>query len=241
MSLKEKINLEKLPKHVAIIMDGNGRWATSRGLERKEGHIEGAKTVREICTAARELGIAQLTLYAFSIENWKRPQDEINALMYLLSKSLREETSTLNKNGIRLKVIGDLSYMDSEVRAELDECIKATAANEGMDLVLALSYGGRHEIVQAAKQLAEDAKNGKVDLENFGEKDFENYLYTKSMPSLDLLIRTSGELRLSNFLLWQVAYSELYFTELLWPEFHKEAFFEAIISYQNRERRFGKV
>ena len=241
MLFRDQIVPERLPRHVAVIMDGNGRWATARGLERQAGHIEGAKTVRQITEASVEAGLRYLTLYAFSIENWNRPQDEVNALMSLLVKSLREETGLLMQHGIRLRVIGDTDSLAPDVRRELEETLRITEANTRMDLILALSYGARWEITRAAKRLAQAVCEGQLAADDLTEERFGDYLCTAGIPDPDLLIRTSGELRISNFLLWQIAYSELYFTPVLWPDFTKEMFFEAIVNYQQRQRRFGKT
>lgn len=241
MLFRDQIVPERLPRHVAVIMDGNGRWATSRGLERQAGHIEGAKTVRRITEASVEAGIRYLTLYAFSIENWNRPQDEVNALMSLLVKSLREETGLLMQHGIRLRVIGDTDSLSPDVRRELEETLRLTEANTRMDMILALSYGARWELTRAAKRMAQAVREGQLAADDITEARFGDYLCTAGIPDPDLLIRTSGELRISNFLLWQIAYSELYFTPVLWPDFTKEMFFEAIVNYQQRQRRFGKT
>ncbi len=241
MLFREQIVPERLPRHIAVIMDGSGRWATSRGLERQAGHIEGAKTVRRITEAAVEAGIRYLTLYAFSIENWNRPQTEVQALMGLLVKSLREETALLMEQGIRLRVIGDTESLAPDVRRELEDTLRQTEANTRMDMVLALSYGARWEITQAARRMAEAVHAGQLAAGQITEETFGQYLCTAGIPDPDLLIRTSGEIRISNFLLWQIAYSELYFTPVLWPDFTKEMFFEAIVNYQQRQRRFGKT
>ena len=241
MLFKEQILREGLPKHIAVIMDGNGRWAVARGKERQEGHVAGAVAVRRITEAAVEAGIRYLTLYAFSIENWNRPQAEVQALMSLLIKSLREETALLMKHSIRLRVIGNLDSLSPEVRCELDETLQQTSANTRMDLVLALSYGARWEITQAAKKMAQAVQDKKLSIEEINEDTLSQNLCTADIPDPDLLIRTSGEIRISNFLLWQIAYSELYFTPVLWPDFTKEMFFEAIVNYQQRQRRFGKT
>lgn len=241
MLFRDQIVPERLPRHVAVIMDGNGRWATSRGLERQAGHIEGAKTVRRITEASVEAGIRYLTLYAFSIENWNRPQDEVNALMSLLVKSLREETGLLMQHGIRLRVIGDTDSLAPDVRRELEDTLRLTEANTRMDMILALSYGARWELTRAAQRMARAVREGQLAADDITEASFGDYLCTAGIPDPDLLIRTSGELRISNFLLWQIAYSELYFTPVLWPDFTKEMFFEAIVNYQQRQRRFGKT
>lgn len=241
MSLRKKINTRKLPVHVAIIMDGNGRWARQRGKERIFGHQEGVRAVREVIECAAEIGLKYLTLYTFSTENWKRPDDEISALMGIMVQSLNNETDTLIKNNIRLKAIGDIDRLAKDVRARLFDTIELTSTATGLTLIIAMSYSSRWEIVEAAKKLAEDVNSGKLQASEIDEKDFEKYLSTYGIPDPELMIRTSGELRVSNFLLWQLAYTELYFTELLWPDFSKEEFYKAIISFQNRERRFGKT
>lgn len=241
MSLREQINTCKLPLHVAIIMDGNGRWARQRGLERNLGHQEGARAVREIIECAAELGLKYLTLYTFSKENWNRPGSEVSALMDLMAQSLNNETQTLIKNNIRLRVIGDLERLDSGIKRKLLDTVELTSGLTGLNLVVALSYSSRWEIFQAAKKFAADVKNNKVDPEGQDENFFGQYLATAGIPDPELMIRTSGEMRISNFLLWQLAYTELYFTDILWPDFRKESFYEAILDYQKRERRFGKT
>ena len=240
-SLKEKIDLGKLPVHAAIIMDGNGRWAQQRGKERIYGHQQGVTAVREATEAAAELGIKYLTLYAFSTENWNRPDDEVNALMSLLVTTISHETKTLNKNNIRLAAIGDLESLPAACRQELAEAIKNTEANTRMTLVLALSYSSKWEILRAVNTLATKAVKGELKPGSIDEKGFERELCTHGIPDPELLIRTSGEERISNFLLWQIAYSELYFTKKLWPDFRKDDLYEAILDYQGRERRFGKI
>ena len=241
MSLKDKLNKDKLPKHVAIIMDGNGRWAKKHGSTRIYGHKNGVKSVRETVEAAAELQIPFLTLYAFSTENWNRPRTEINALMSLLVGSLNKEIDTLIKNNVRLLAIGDLKSLPRKVQKELNEAIETTKNNSGLSLVLALSYSSRWEIVHAIKQIGIDISNKKIDLQNFNEDMFVSYLTTATIPDPELLIRTSGEYRVSNFLLWQIAYTELYFTSKFWPEFRKEDFYQALYDFQGRERRFGKI
>ena len=241
MSLRDQINTERLPRHVAIIMDGNGRWARQCGMERNLGHEQGVNAVRNVIETAAELGLKYLTLYTFSTENWNRPDDEISALMGIMVQSLNNETETLVKNNVRLLAIGDLDRLASDVRERLSETMKVTSVSNGLNLVVALSYSSRWEIVNAARKLAADVTNGKSDPSNISEADFEKYLTTSGIPDPELMIRTSGELRISNFLLWQLAYTELYFTELLWPDFGKEDFYEAILDYQKRERRFGKT
>lgn len=241
MSLKKKIDTSKLPLHIAIIMDGNGRWARQRGKERVFGHQQGVSSVREVIEGAAELGLKYLTLYAFSTENWGRPDDEISALMGIMVQSLNNETDTLIKNNISLKAIGDVNRLAEDVRNRLFETIELTSASDGLTLVIALSYSSRWEILNAARKLAYDVKRGIIDPDAINEDEFEKYLTTNGIPDPELLIRTSGELRISNFLLWQLAYTELYFTELLWPDFGKEEFYRAIIDFQKRERRFGKT
>lgn len=237
---KEKIDLNRLPKHIAIIMDGNGRWAKKQNQPRVFGHRNGVKSVREVSEAAAEIGIGYLTLYAFSTENWNRPRPEVNALMSLLVETIRKEVSTLMENNIRLKAIGDLGKLPDRTLEALREGIEITQNNDRMTLVLALNYSARWELMEAAKKIHWDATKG-LDTEKLTEEIFQNYLATNGMPDPELLIRTSGELRISNFLLWQIAYSELYFTDKFWPDFRKNDLYEAIVSYQNRERRFGKI
>jgi len=239
-SYKEKIDISNLPKHIAVIMDGNGRWAKERGYDRIFGHQNGVTSVREITEAAAEIGIAYLTLYAFSTENWSRPQPEVDALMELLIDTIEKETPTLDKNNVRLLAIGDLSRLPGNAAEKLQRCIAQTSKNTGLALVLALSYSSRWEITNAIKEICKDIQVGKCNVEDINDKLINNYLTTKSIPDPDLLIRTSGEERISNFLLWQIAYTELYFTETHWPEFRKENFYQAIYKFQQRERRFGK-
>jgi len=239
MSLKNKIVSEKLPKHIAIIMDGNGRWAKKNGKERYEGHYQGVETVRKIVEAAAELGVKFLTLYAFSTENWHRPKDEVDALMQLFLETIEQELPTLNKNGIRLKAIGDIESMPEKNIIKLNETIAKTETNSKMDLVLALSYSGRWEILDAVKKIMIDQQKGLISPDTIDEQLFSSYLNTASIPDPELLIRTSGELRISNYLLWQIAYTELYISQKLWPDFDKEDLYEAILNFQNRERRFG--
>lgn len=239
-SYKEEIDKSKLPRHVAIIMDGNGRWAKERGFSRVFGHQNGVKAVREVTEAAAETGIEYLTLYAFSTENWSRPQSEVNALMELLVDTIEKETPTLNNNNVRLLAIGDLKRLPGNLEEKLMRCINSTAKNTGLSLVLALSYSSRWEILNAVKHIIADVQNGNISIEDINETRFDNYLTTAGIPDPDLMIRTSGELRISNFLLWQLAYTELYFPEINWPDFRKENFYEAIVSFQQRERRFGK-
>lgn len=241
MSLLESIITDKLPSHIAIIMDGNGRWAQQRGLDRIYGHQQGVNSLRNIIEASAELGIKYLTLYAFSTENWERPDDEVSGLMGIMVESLNKETDTLLKNNISLRVIGDVNRLGENVRERLFETIKLTSDRTGLKLVVALSYSSRWEITEAIRKLSADVKNGKLMPEAIKEADFERYLTTHGIPDPELMIRTSGEVRISNFLLWQLAYTELYFTEILWPDFGKEDLYNAIIEYQKRERRFGKT
>jgi undecaprenyl diphosphate synthase len=241
MSLREQVNTQKLPVHVAIIMDGNGRWANQRGHERNFGHEQGVKAVRDVIECAAEMGLKYLTLYTFSTENWNRPDEEVSALMSIMVQSLNNETDTLIRNNVRLMAIGDLDRLSSNVRKRLNETIELTAPAKGLSLIVALSYSSRWEILEAARKLAMDVTNGVIVTSEINEGTFEKYLTTAGIPDPELMIRTSGELRISNFLLWQLAYTELYFTELLWPDFGKEDFYKAIIDYQKRERRFGKT
>jgi undecaprenyl diphosphate synthase len=241
MPFRKEINTNKLPSHVAIIMDGNGRWAQQRGLERIFGHQQGVKALKEVIETAAELGIRYLTLYAFSTENWGRPDEEVSALMGIMIQSLNNETDTLINNNIRLKAIGDVARLDDDVRERLFETINLTSSCPGLTLIVALSYSSRWEISDAARRMSEDVINGKLDPDSITEDVFGKYLSTYLIPDPELMIRTSGELRISNFLLWQLAYTELYFTEKLWPDFGKEDFYSAIIDLQKRERRFGKT
>lgn len=241
MSWKDKIDIERLPQHVAIIMDGNGRWAKQRGKLRTFGHNHGVTSVRETAEAAAELGVKYLTLYAFSAENWSRPRAEVNALMKLLVRTIHKETKTLHDNKISLRAIGELEALPTVTQKELQEAINDTAHHDKMAMILALSYSSRWELTQAAKKLAIDVAAEKINPQQVDQKIFESYLTTSNIPDPELLIRTSGEYRISNFLLWQIAYSELYFTPKFWPEFRKEDFYEAIVDFQNRERRFGKI
>jgi undecaprenyl diphosphate synthase len=239
MDLRTQIDVEKLPKHVAIIMDGNGRWAKEQGKNRVWGHREGVLTVREITEAAAELGIEYLTLYTFSTENWNRPAFEVNALMTLLVETVKAEISTLMKNNIRLKAIGDIEKMPSATYKALMSGIEQTQNNTKMTLVLALNYSAKWEILRGVQRLAEKAVRGQTKPSEITEEMFEGELTTAGMPDPELMIRTSGETRISNFLLWQLAYAEFYFTTTYWPDFKKNDFYKAILSYQNRERRFG--
>ncbi len=241
MSLKKNINTEKLPRHIAIIMDGNGRWAKKQGKFRVFGHRNGVKTVKKIVEAAGEIGLEFITLYAFSKENWNRPYSEIDALMQLLVNAVNNELTKLNEQNVKLLTIGDISKLPVPVEEKLNYAKKLTENNTGLKLILALNYGGRSEIIKATKKISEQIKNNKINIDDINNDLFNKYLYTAEIPDPDLLIRTSGEYRISNFLLWQIAYSELYFTNKFWPDFDKEDFYKAIIDYQNRERRFGKT
>ncbi len=241
MSLISKINNNNLPKHVAIIMDGNGRWAKQRGLLRAFGHENGTKSVRTIVETCAKLGIENLTLYAFSTENWNRPKLEVETLMKLLVSSLKKELKTLQDNNIKLNSIGNLELLPKTIQKELNLVIDKTKENNRMTLTLALSYGSREEIISVVKKLTDKVKNNIISTEAIDESIINEHLYTHNLPDVDLLIRTSGEHRISNFLLWQIAYAELFFTDVLWPDFTEEHLYEAIISYQKRERRFGKT
>ncbi len=241
MEFKSKIIVEKLPEHIAIIMDGNGRWAKKQGLMRIRGHEKGTKAVRESVEGCAELGVKNLTLYAFSTENWNRPKLEVQTLMKLLVSSLKEEIKTLQDNKIKLQAIGCIESLPSKAKKELKEVIEKTSHNSHMTLTLALSYGSREELTQAIQQISEKVKNNIIDSKAIDESTINEHLYTRNLPDVDVMIRTSGEKRISNFLLWQMAYAELYFTDILWPDFKKENLFEAIYEYQKRERRFGKT
>ena len=241
VSFREKLEVKKIPEHVAIIMDGNGRWAEKNGKARFFGHERGVDSVRKVLKAAGEIGIKYLTLYAFSTENWNRPKQEVDALMELLVHAIEIEKEELNKNNVRLSVIGDINSMPQKVKEKLDECMSILNTNTGINLVLALSYSSKWEIVNAVKNLLQDSNENKIKPEKINNELFESYLNTANIPDPELLIRTSGEYRISNFLLWQIAYSELYFTEKLWPDFGAEDLYEALYNFQNRERRFGKT
>lgn len=241
MSLKDQIKKEHLPKHVAIIMDGNGRWAKTQGFKRVSGHKKGTRAVRETVENCAELGVENLTLFAFSTENWDRPKFEVNTLMELLVSSLKKEISTMMKNNIKLTAIGFLDKLPKSVQRELNDVIDKTAANKRMNLVLALSYGGREELIRATKQIGQSIEKGDLKVEDIDAETIQKNLYTYNLPDVDFVIRTSGEERISNFLLWQIAYAELYFTETLWPDFRREDLYKALLNFQNRERRFGKI
>jgi undecaprenyl diphosphate synthase len=238
---KERIRMDKLPRHIAIIMDGNGRWAQRRGNQRIFGHKNAIAAVRDTVEAAAELGIGYLTLYAFSTENWKRPKMEIDALMSLLVSTIHAETKTLNDNNIRLLTIGNTETLPQGVQEQLQKALNVTSGNTGLKLILALSYGARWEIVQAVKRLISRIQSEEMNIQDIDQGVFEKFLDTSGIPDPELLIRTSGEYRISNFLLWQIAYTELYFTPTLWPDFRREHLYEAILGYQSRERRFGRT
>ena len=241
MNLLESIHLDNLPKHVAIIMDGNGRWAKQKGLLRALGHENGTKSVRSTVECCAKLGIENLTLYAFSTENWSRPKLEVDTLMKLLVHSLKNELKTLQENNIKLNSIGNLDMLPKSIQKELNEVITLTKNNSKTTLTLALSYGSREEMINAIKKISDKVKNNIISIDTIDESIINEHLYTHNLPDVDLLIRTSGEHRISNFLLWQIAYAELFFTDVLWPDFTEEHLYEAIISYQKRERRFGKT
>jgi undecaprenyl diphosphate synthase len=240
-SYKDKLNLENLPQHVAIIMDGNGRWAKTKGEERTFGHKNAIEAVRSAINACNEIGIPYLTLYTFSSENWNRPKDEVNELMNLLSETLLLEAEDIFNKGLRLHVIGNIVKLPTLVKEQLQNLMDITKDNTKGNLVLALSYGSKDEIIEAVKKISSQVKNGSLEIENINEDVFEQNLYTKEIPPVDLLIRTSGEVRVSNFLLWQIAYAEMQFLDVLWPDFNRETFFQCIYNFQNTERRFGKT
>jgi undecaprenyl diphosphate synthase len=241
MSLKDSINSQPLPSHIAIVMDGNGRWAKEKGQDRLFGHLHGVESVRNIVEGCAELGIKYLTLYAFSTENWDRPAYEVTGLMQLLVDTIRKEVPTLNKNNIRLHMIGDMKMLPLSAAQELNEALNETSNNTGLNLIMALSYSSRWEIINAVKEIATDIKDGKLQSTDISQDVLQKYLSTKSIPDPELMIRTGGEHRISNFLLYQLAYTELYFTDIRWPDFRKDNLYEAIIDFQNRERRFGKT
>ncbi len=238
---EDQIDKNRLPSHIAIIMDGNGRWAEEKGQERLYGHFHGVESVRNIVEGCAELGIGYLTLYAFSTENWDRPKLEVDGLMFLLVDTIRKEVPILNKNNIKLHVIGDMNMLPEFARAELHEALEMTSHNTGLNLVMALSYSSRWELVNAVKNIGLDVHAGKIDANTITQETLQQYLTTSNLPDPELMIRTSGEYRISNFLLFQLAYAELYFTNTRWPDFRKENLYEAIIDFQNRERRFGKT
>ena len=241
MSYLDQINKERIPRHIAVIMDGNGRWAKRQNLDRTYGHREGLSAVRRAIEGARQANISYLTLYTFSTENWKRPDEEVKALMQLMIKAVADETPELIKNNIRVKTIGDIERLPDDTRKALESCLEETSSCTGSTIILALSYSSKWELTEAARKLAIDVKAGKVNEEEIDEEVFEKYLSTYGIPNPDLLIRTGGEKRVSNFLLWQIAYSELYFTDELWPEFNEESLYKAVVDFQQRERRFGKT
>ena len=241
MSLLSEINIDQLPNHIAIIMDGNGRWAKSKGLLRNIGHQNGAKTVKEVVETCAKINVKYLTLYAFSTENWNRPKLEVELLMKLLISSLKKEVKTLQKNNIKLSTIGNLNSLPTKVAKELKDVIEKTKDNNRLTLTLALSYGSQEELIKTIKEISLKVKNNLISPENIDKSVINNHLYDHYLPDVDLLIRTSGEQRISNFLLWEIAYAELFFSDILWPDFNKENLFEAILNYQNRERRFGKT
>ena len=241
MDLQEQINKERLPKHVAIIMDGNGRWAKKQGFLRAFGHESGTKSVKEIIKASVEIGIENLTLYAFSTENWNRPKLEVDTLMKVLINALKKEVATLQNNNIKLNAIGNLEMLPKTAQNQLLEVINLTKNNNTMTLTLALSYGSREELTNAVRIISEKVKNNIISIDAIDDSIINEHLYTHNLPDVDLVIRTSGEHRISNFLLWQIAYAELYFTDILWPDFKEQDLYEAILSYQKRERRFGKT
>ncbi|WP_418264884.1 isoprenyl transferase [Flavobacterium faecale] len=241
MNLRDNIDKNRLPEHIAIIMDGNGRWAKKQGLLRALGHERGSESVKEIIRSCIELGVQNLTLYAFSTENWNRPKLEVDTLMKILVKQLRKELATLEDKKIRLNTIGSFDKLPNSVQAELNAVKEKTKNNTKMTLTLALSYGAREEIVTAIKTISDKVKNNIISIDAIDDSIINKHLYTHNLPDVDLLIRTSGEHRVSNFLLWQIAYAELYFTDILWPDFKEQDLYEAIISYQKRERRFGKT
>lgn len=238
---KKQIDHSKIPQHVAVIMDGNGRWAKKQGMGRVFGHKNAMNAIRDTVEAATEMGCEALTLFAFSTENWNRPKREVNTLMNLLVSALIDELANFQKNKIRVNAIGELKNLPAKAQEHLSKVIKATENNSNITLTLALSYGSREEITNAVKQISKKVVNNELSVEEIDEKMINNHLYTVSLPEIDLVIRTSGEQRISNFLLWQIAYAEFYFTEVLWPDFRKENFYKAVFAYQNRERRFGKT
>lgn len=240
-SLLKQIDMDNLPRHIAIIMDGNGRWAKKRLMPRNFGHQEGMKRVVEIVEVANQLGIECLTLYAFSTENWKRPQEEIDGLMKILVLYIRNELDRLTRNNVKLNILGDISPLPTTARKEVERALERTKYNDGMILNIALNYGGRSEIIKGIKEILKDVEMGKISINDINEDSFKDYLYTKGQPDPDLLIRPSGELRLSNFLLYQIAYTEFWFSDVLWPDFKEEKLYEAIIDYQKRNRRFGGI
>lgn len=239
--LYQQIDTSQLPTHIAIIMDGNGRWAQEKGEDRLYGHYNGVESVRDIVESCAELGIGYLTLYAFSTENWDRPEYEVSGLMELLVSTIRKEAETLNKNNIRLHIIGDLSMLPIPAQQEMNEALQLTASNTGLQLIMALSYSGRWDLINAVKKLGQDVQNGSIEPDEIDADALKQRLSTAQFPDPELMIRTSGEFRISNFLLYELAYAELYFTDVRWPDFRKKNLYEAIADYQARERRFGKT
>ncbi len=241
MSFLDQIDKERVPKHIAVIMDGNGRWAKQRNLDRTFGHKEGISAVRRAIEGASKAGIAYLTLYTFSTENWKRPEEEVKALMALMIQAVANETPELVKNNVRVKVIGDIDRLPADTQKALDYCLETTSVCTGTTVVLALSYSSKWELTKAMKEIAAGVKAGTIEVDNIDEDLVKSHLMTRDFPDPDILVRTGGELRISNFLLWQIAYSELYFTDELWPDFNEESLYKSIVDFQSRERRFGKT
>ncbi|MDZ7950939.1 isoprenyl transferase [Nostoc sp. DedQUE09] len=239
--LPTDLNPQKIPQHIAVIMDGNGRWATSRGLPRIAGHRQGAKTLKELLRCCKDWGIKALTAYAFSTENWQRPIEEVNFLMHLFERLLRRELAQMHQEGVRISFIGDLSALPESLQTEMERSMTETLNNQAIHFTVAVNYGSRNEITRVCRQVAQLVEQGELSAQEVNESLVEQHLYTADTLEPDLLIRTSGEMRLSNFLLWQMAYTEMYFTNILWPDFNKEAFHQALLSYQNRDRRFGQV
>lgn len=241
MSFKDQIDKSRIPAHIAIIMDGNGRWAKAQNLDRTEGHRRGVESVRTAMKAASEIGIKYLTLYTFSTENWNRPAEEVDALMELMVQAVARETAELVENGIVLKVIGEIDRLPAKTKQALNDCLEATSKGNSSTVILALSYSSKWEITNAARKIAQDVKDGNLEVSDITESIFPNYLTTKDYPDPDILIRTGGEYRISNFLMWQISYSELYFSDELWPDFTHESLYKAVVDFQSRERRFGKT
>ncbi len=241
MATLDQIDKSRIPQHIAIIMDGNGRWAKERGLERTEGHFEGVEALHRVMLGIKKVGVKYVTVYSFSTENWNRPQEEVDTLMHLIALGLKRETPFMLENGVRLRMIGDISRMPAEPLRITNECVEATKDGKVCTLLVAFNYGSRDEIVRAARRLAEEVKQGDMTPDDINEESFGQRLYTADVPDPDLLIRTGGEQRISNYLLWQIAYSELYFTPVFWPDFGEEQIFDAIVDFQSRERRFGKT
>ncbi|MEH2246567.1 isoprenyl transferase [Nostoc sp.] len=239
--LRTDLNPQNIPQHIAVIMDGNGRWATSRGLPRIAGHRQGAKTLKELLRCCKDWGIKALTAYAFSTENWQRPVEEVNFLMLLFERLLRRELAQMHQEGVRISFIGDLSALPKSLQTEMERSMTETLNNQAIHFTVAVNYGSRNEITRVCRQVAKLVQQGELNAEEVNESLVEQHLYTANTPEPDLLIRTSGEMRLSNFLLWQMAYTEMYFTDILWPDFNREAFYQALLSYQERDRRFGKL